>query len=201
MAEAWNICDDYLEPLARMLLKWGARHLDRLGFDRWPTGLDYPGPIPPVQPDNRTECLLSFLKVAHEQTIRLAQIWLQVNVSMEMADHVTNLVNEAMKSILAAEKASRWPDTVKAGWYLLDLSRVIHQRQGHQIAKADLQQDTDAFHGPFTVDELTNGKHGKRGLLRVSKRTFYRRMKEHGAMFKPVGNLYYVHRSLLPDDD
>jgi len=191
--QPWDICMDFLKPLGDLLDKWGMRRL----WQEWPRIF-----APGLNNDaNPAECIVLFLGIAKPSVRNLACVWLEVNVSIEVAEKVKRLLDDVQELVLAASEKGEWPDTIPAGRYLLNLARILRQRQGHQITKADLHEDDDAFRGPFTVDELTNGKHGQRGLLRVSKRTFYRRMKEHGAMFKPVGNLYYVHRSLLPGED
>lgn len=191
--QPWDISEDFLKPLGDLLDKWGMRR----AWQKWPAVF-----APRLNDNaNPADCIVLFLGTAAPSARNLACVWLEVNVSIEVADKVKRLLDELQEVVLSASEKGEWPDTMTAGRYLLNLARVLRQRQGHQIAKGDLQQDDDDFRGPFTVDELTNGNHGKRGLLRVSKRTFYRRMKEHGAMFKQVGNLFYVHRSLLPDDD
>lgn len=186
--EPWDICMDFLKPLGHLLDKWGLRRV----WQEWPRIF-----APGLNNDaNPADCIVLFLGIAKPSARNLARVWLEVNVSIEVAEKVKRLLDELQEVVLAASERSEWPDTMMAGRYLLNLARVIRQRQGHQIIKADLQQDDDAFRGPFTPEELHNSG-SRKGLLRVSKRTFYRRVKEYPAMFRKVGTQYCVHQSLL----
>lgn len=205
--QAWDICADFFEPLAKMLVEWGCERLDVDGFTDWPAGMHYPGPVPTTKAKSETDCALLFVEVANPRIVQLADIWLRVNVSMELADHVMKLIGQIGETVFNDEAAGHWPNTLGAGGYLRDLARVLRQRQGKPISKNELEaerkQEADDFRGPFTVAELTNGKRKggayRKGLLGITRSTLYARKKKEPGMFREgIGGLF-VHKSLLPN--
>lgn len=205
--DAWDICRDFLEPLARMLEDWGYKRIEADGRAAWPAGVPCPYAAPPEKAEGEQDCILPFLNVAHDHAIPLVETWLQVNVSMELAEQVTKLIADTRDSVLAEEIAGRWPNTLKAAWYFKSLARVLRQREGKPISKAELaaerKQEADDFRGPFTVAELTNGKRKggayRKGLLGITRSTLYARKKKEPGMFREgIGGLF-VHKSLLPN--
>lgn len=214
--DAWDICDDFFEPLAAMLWEW------QNTFSRWcespPPEYDLDGNVVAKLDEYETnyaydppDCEEALFNLVWPWTVRLVGVWLEVNVSCELADRVTKRIAEVALTVKDHSRAGWWPDTGEACWYFWDLVRVLRQRQGKSISKTELEAEAakekaqaDDFRGPYTLADLVNGKQRKdgtcrKGLLGVTKSAFYERVKKAPDKYrKGSGNEWFLHRSLLP---
>lgn len=194
---AWDICDDYLDPLAQMLFKWDNLHLRSFS-------------LPECRP-TELECSTSFAswyRTTNTRTDRLAAIWLMVNVSHQMAELVTNAITEADKIVGEAHLERQWPYAADIGEFLRDVARVLRERQGKPISRSAIQAEAEAetkdFFGPYTLADLTNGRPRKdgtyrKGLLEIGTSAFYDRVKKAPNKYrKGSGNTWFVHKTVLP---
>jgi hypothetical protein len=194
--DAWDICSDYLEPLAEMLFEWGELARRSLVLPEYKPSEDEAG-----------RYMARWLHTTSIKSDRLAGIWLLINVSREVAEIVSEIVVDAGNTVVEAHMKKEWPDGRYFAEYFRDLARVLRQREGKPISKAELaaerKQEADDFRGPFTVAELTNGKRKggpyRKGLLGITRSTLYARKKKDPGMFREgIGGLF-VHKSLLPN--
>lgn len=198
--DAWDICDDFFEPLAEMFLEWAWNRFQasKTPVDETQMERNYA--------ESPAACWGAYTNAARGRN--LVQTWLEVNVSCELADRVMQHF-EAIEAFVLRAKGE-WPDVGWYAFYLKNLARVLRQRQGKSISKTELESDAekekaqaDNFRGPFTVAELTNGKRKggpyRKGLLGVTRSTLYARKKKDPGMFREgIGGLF-VHKSLLPN--
>jgi hypothetical protein len=133
--ESWDICDDFLDPLANLLCET----MEDVYYpeDRPPeyflSAMDlYTGP---------SDYARELQNAVGKSRLRLAEAWLQVHVSFEAAEHVKNVILEAMSTVWDSAREQTWRDVSNAGFYLRDLSRVLRaKRERTPLRMRDLQE-------------------------------------------------------------
>lgn len=128
----WNICDDFLDPLAELLCTSGG--------DDGPLYLEEGKHKYRYQADLRNAI----------RNGGLAATWLEVNVSVDVADRLRKRVSDAIRRVEAAGKAH--VDVSDTGVYLKNLALVLRQRDGQAIGKADIP--ADKWGGDYSAAEL-----------------------------------------------
>ena len=114
--EAWDICDDFLEPLA------GLMYGSRLGWEDTIGGA------------GRAH---EFRSWVGQSSQRFALVWLQVNVSCEVAELVRNKIEQAVNDAAS----NKWMAVGEIGVYFQDLSLVLRERVNGTIPKSAIPED------------------------------------------------------------
>lgn len=112
----WNICDDFLDPLANLM---GGSALG------WEDAIGGAG---------RAHELRSWIDQSSQ---RFALVWLQVNVSCEVA----SLVRQKLETAVNDAADYNWMAVGEIGVYLQDLSLVLRERLDGTIAKSAIAED------------------------------------------------------------
>lgn len=105
--DGWNICDDFLDPLAHVLID----------YKRVAT--------------SPRKAIAPYCRAVAACKLTLARAWLQVNVSADLAEYVMKRVADVETIVMANAPRDSWPHTLReAGEYFASLSQVLREREG-----------------------------------------------------------------------
>jgi len=170
MAEAWNICDDFLDPLANILIDY-----KRVA----------PSPAKAISP---------YCHAVGSSRLTLARAWLQVNVSADLAEYVMKRIADVETIVMANAPRGSWPHTLReAGEYFASLSRVLREReQGTPIPRPKETIPPDKLSPHYTPTELAD-------VFDRSWDTVRKMLKASIPHIKHSTKDYQVHVDYLPE--
>ena len=141
--QPWNICDDFLDPLAELML---LSDVDNFFWEINPEAMkSYPDSM--IYAEELRKAIIT-------GNAAVAIAWLEVNVSVALADRIREKITKAIHKV-ETSKDSLDLDVSATGRYLQGVTLAIREKQGRPISKSDIPK-TEKKTSPMTKADLAD---------------------------------------------